>query len=59
MMDRRSFLHWSSTAMLAPWLELSASAQTSQPRESGFDPWIEIRGDHPAGSGSAHASVSC
>lgn len=47
-MDRRSFLQWSATAMLTPWAEWQGSAQPEQPREPGFDPWIEIRADHLA-----------
>jgi alanine racemase len=47
-MNRRSFLHWSTAAMVTPWIDLSAQTQPEATREPGFDPWIEVRADHLA-----------
>jgi alanine racemase len=48
MMDRRSFLHWSGTAVMAPWLERSDSSQRDVPAATRLDPWLEVRTDHLA-----------
>lgn len=48
-MNRRSFLQWSATAVLAPWPEVHALAQrNTMVSDSSFDPWIEIHPEHLA-----------
>ena len=50
MMDRRSFLHTTAAAAMAPWL---------QPlRDSRFDPWLEIQPRHMTQNVAAVAKAS-
>jgi alanine racemase len=50
MIDRRTFLQRSAAAAMVPWLQL--------PRDSSFDPWIEIEPRHLAANVAELARAS-
>jgi alanine racemase len=47
-MNRREFIQTSAAVALAPLQTARTSTQPAAPRDSSFDPWLEIRPDHLA-----------
>jgi alanine racemase len=45
-MHRRSFMLSAAAAVVAPVAALRSAARSAQPRDSSFDPWIEVHAAH-------------